>query len=91
MTPEFIDPTRGYSRIYVEQDVKAPACGEPKYEFIDSKKTIPIDQMAGHVCLPTAQAQEIIRYYNQWQKSNAKCPNIIDEQLFLDEINHVRE
>ena len=72
--PEFIDADRGYARVYNFVDAKNPQCGEPKYVPEYSGKNIPISEMSGHVCLKTSEAQEIIRYYNEYIKKNANCP-----------------
>ncbi len=72
-TPIFLDPSRGYGRIYVAEKVEPKACGEPDYNFVYSKKTIPISEMQGYVCLPADQVQYNLRYYNEYLKQKAKC------------------
>lgn len=89
VTPEFLDPERGHARIWAARDVDNPVCGEPKYEFYYTEKNQPISEMAGYVCVPYKQAQEMIRYYNEDQRKNAKCPNVIDEKQVSDEIQSV--
>lgn len=79
--PEFLDPARGYARIYDAIDIPDAKCGEPKYKFEYSRKNIPISEMSGHICLPTDQAQEIIRVYNEQARKNANCPATINEVI----------
>jgi hypothetical protein len=72
-TPEFIDASRGYARIYKAQDKANPECGEPKYEFVYTGQNINMSDMSGHICLPTEQVQEILRYYNDYVRKQQNC------------------
>ena len=73
--PHFLDPARGYARIYNAKHIDNPECGKPDYEFVNSGKTKPIAEMSGFICLPTDEAQNIIKYYNEWKKKNSNCAN----------------
>jgi len=72
-TPTFLDPKKGYGRIYTAQKIEPKECGSPNYEFIYSNKNVPIDEMQGWVCLPTDQVQYNLRYYNNYLKQKANC------------------
>lgn len=72
-TPTFLDPVRGYGRVYTAEKIEPKACGEPNYQFVYSKKNIPINEMQGYVCLPADQVQYNIRYYNEYLKQKANC------------------
>jgi hypothetical protein len=84
--PEFFDPDRGYARVYGFRDVQNPQCGEPKYEPYYTEKNIPIQEMRGHVCFSTEQAQEMLRYYNEWQRRHEKCPEIYREDVLFEKV-----
>lgn len=86
MTPEVLDPSRGYARVYKIRDLPNQPCGDPTYEIYDSGIRLPIDQMAGHVAVPTEQMQTMIRYYNEWQRRNANCPSQINENRIMEEL-----
>lgn len=81
LTPEVVDISKGHARIYRVKMVEPVQCGDPDYEVfhIDGEE-IPIDQMAGHVCFPTAQMQEMQRYYNEYLRRKADCQNIQNQQ-----------
>lgn len=72
-TPTFLDPARGYGRIYKAEKIEPKACGEPDYQFVYSKNNIPISEMQGYVCLPADQVQYNFRYYNEYLKKKANC------------------
>ena len=73
-TPEFLDPSKGYARIYAARSVTPIKCGDPAYEFYYTGENIAIAQMTGHICLAPEQAQEILRYYNEWLRKDHGCP-----------------
>ena len=72
-TPTFLDPARGYGRVYTAEKVEPKACGEPNYQFVYSKKNIPINEMQGYVCLPPDQFQYNKRYFDEYMKKKANC------------------
>lgn len=79
-TPEIIDVSRGYARIYNFKNIQNPQCGDPLYEAVYSGKNIDLKDMSGHICIPTNQAQEMLRYYNEYEKKNKSCHHAIPEE-----------
>lgn len=72
-TPAFLDPVRGYGRVYKAEKVEPNQCGDPNYKFVFSGQTIPINEMTGFVCLPADQVQYNLRFYNDYLKKKANC------------------
>jgi len=75
--PLFLDTQKGYARKYQAQSVQPKQCGDPNYEFIYSGQTVPIDKMNGYVCFETSEVQANLRYYNEFLRKRASCPQDI--------------
>lgn len=72
-TPTFLDPSRGYGRIYKAEKIEPKACGEPEIAFKYSGTNIPISEMAGFICIPPDQFQYNKRYFDEYMKQKANC------------------
>ena len=80
--PHVLDISRGYARIYQAEKIKNPACGTPDYKFVQTGKVMPIDQMSGYFCLPTKEAQEIIKHFNE--ETTDQCKTKIFSQDMME-------
>ena len=77
LTPEVVDYEHNYARVYHVKNVTPVQCGDPDYEDFHIKDdNIELSKMSGHVCFPTDQAQEMIRYYNEYLRRKADCQNL---------------
>ena len=72
-TPTFLDPARGYGRVYTAENIEPDSCGAPDFMFKYSGTTKPISEMAGYICIPPDQFQYNIRFYNEFKKNKANC------------------
>lgn len=83
VTPTFLDTKRGYGRVYKAEIVKPEKCGDPNYFYSYTGNNIPLDKMNGYVCVPADQAQEMLKYYDEYLYRKANCPqkHIGDEKI----------
>ena len=90
-TPTFLDPVRGYGRVYKARPIPNVKCGDPDYEFYYSQSNVPIADMSAYVCVPVDQAQAMLRSYNEWYRENQNCDegNISDKIKFQKGYNGI--
>lgn len=69
--PHFLDPDKGYSRVYEVKKVTPAQCGDPDYDFVYTGTKKPISEMAGYVCIPVEEYQYMISRYEEANKK--KC------------------
>lgn len=65
--PTFLDPSRGYGRVYNTKRVKAKQCSDKTYEFNYSGQNVLIPNMAGYVCFKREEVTDALANYDQYE------------------------